>query len=89
MQSITPYAAAQVTNIKLAEAGDSRKVTPQSMYGYARKGTIASNYAVAKDNQNVKVEFDGDDFLRWLRSYLKGEKRTKQDFNALAGQFEI
>jgi hypothetical protein len=87
MQSLTPYAAAQVTNIKLAEQDDARTVTPQSMYGYARKGTIASNYSTRIGKETVK--FDGDAFLAWLRSYLKNEKNSKTDFAALADSFEI
>jgi hypothetical protein len=87
MQNITPYAAAQVTNIKLAEQGDARTVTPQNMYGYARKGTIAGNYSTRVGKESVK--FDGDAFLTWLRSYLKNEKATKTDFSALADEFQI
>jgi hypothetical protein len=82
LPNLTPYAAAQVTNKVLAAAGIEKTITPQMMYGYAKKGTIATVEGTKK------VTFDGNAFKIWLDSYVKGGAPTgKQDFDKLAEAF--
>jgi hypothetical protein len=80
--NLTPYAAAQVTNRVLAARGIDRKVTPQMLYSYAKKSTIATV------PNSKPVEFVGSAFKAWLDQYVTGgAKAARQDFDALADQF--
>lgn len=85
MQNLTPYAAAKVTNIVLKAEGLENKVTPQMLYTYAKKGTIATVDGA------TKVTFDGNAFKAWLDKYVEGVKSgtagSKVDYDALATQF--
>jgi hypothetical protein len=81
---ITPFYAAGVTNALLQAAGSDRKVTPQMMYTYHKKGTIASATVEGSD----KKHFDGNAFKEWLDKYLAGgTASTRVDVEALAAQY--
>jgi hypothetical protein len=80
---ITPFYAAGVINTLLKEMQSDRKVTPQMMYTYHKKGTIAST--IGPDN---KKYFDGDAFKTWLDQYLAGgTTSTRIDVTELANQY--
>jgi hypothetical protein len=80
--NLTPYQAFQVTEARLTEMGDERKITPQAMYSLAKNGTVASNHAEfvkagGKGNPSgIKVEFNGEAFKTWLDAYLNGTGGT-------------
>jgi hypothetical protein len=81
--NITPYYAAKVANVRLAAEGSERKVTPQMMYTYAKKNTIAT----IEDAKGKKF-FVGADFKAWLDKYCSGvETGTRVDIEELAGHF--
>jgi hypothetical protein len=84
--ALTPYAAAQVTNRVLEARGLDRKVTPQMLYTYAKKGTIATIAGTSK------VTFDGEAFKTWLDAYIKriesGETASRVDYDELAKSFQ-
>jgi hypothetical protein len=84
MENLTPYAAAQVANRVFAAKDQNRKVTPQMMYGYAKNGTIASNYKTRAEKE--KVYFDGDAFKAWLDKPAS-QQAGRVDFDELAKQF--
>jgi hypothetical protein len=81
---ITPFYAAGVVNALLEAKGDSRRVKPQMLYSYHKKGTIAS--ATGPDD---KKYFDGDAFKVWLDKYLAGDAQTtgRIDVKALAAEY--
>jgi hypothetical protein len=83
---ITPFYAAGVTNALLAEQGDERRVKPQMMYSYHKKGTIAATTVEGDD----KKYFDGDAFKVWLDKYLAGSATsgTRIDVTELAAQYK-
>lgn len=82
-ENITPYYAAQVTNMLLEQSGSDRKITPQMMYSYAKKKTIATT-----TDSKGKIYFVGDEFKKWLDKYLAGgATKTKQDINKLADMY--
>jgi hypothetical protein len=84
MATITPYAAAQVTNRVLEAKGINRTITPQMMYGYAKSGRINT----VKVEGDKKVYFDVEAFKSWLDQYLKGGAgNARQDYDELAKQF--
>ena len=85
MQSLTPYAAAKVTNIALASRSLDKRVTPQMLYTYAKKQLIAT----VPDTK--PIEFDGDAFKAWLDKYIakveSGDAGARVDYDELAKQF--
>jgi hypothetical protein len=86
IENITPYAAAKVTNIVLANANIEKKIAPQMLYTYAKKNIIEN---VLGDDG--KIYFVGEAFKIWLDSYIKkiesGEVTSRQDYEALASQY--
>jgi len=81
---ITPFYAAKVANIRLASEGVDKVVTPQMLYTYHKKGTIASASVEGSD----KKYFDGDAFKTWLDSYVSGgATSTRTNVEALALQY--
>jgi hypothetical protein len=60
VQTITGYAAAKLVNHALAEAGVDKKIPPQMIYTYLRKGYIKSH------NGLVVTE----SFAEWLQAYV-------------------
>jgi Na+-transporting NADH:ubiquinone oxidoreductase subunit NqrA len=85
-ENITPYAAAKVTNIVLANAELDKVIKPQMLYTYAKKNIIATT-----TNEKGNVVFIGDAFKEWLDKYVEkvrnGEGATRTDYTALAEQF--
>jgi hypothetical protein len=84
LSPITPFYAAKVANIRLASEGIEKTVTPQMLYTYHKKGTIASATVTGSD----KKYFDGDAFKTWLNQYVTGgATNTRTDVEALAAQY--
>ena len=87
--NITPFAAAKVASIVLAQEGIDAEVKPQMMYSYAKKGLIASNYTERVDGE--KVLFDGNAFKAWLDRYVEqarnGNVSSRVDYELLAQEF--
>jgi alpha-acetolactate decarboxylase len=87
---LTPFAAAQVTNVVLKFKGiEDVEVKPQMMYTYAKKGVIKSNYDTRADGE--KVYFDGIEFKLWLDKYItkiqNGQTGSRVDYDKLAEQY--
>jgi hypothetical protein len=66
---ITPYYAAQIVNLRLAEAEIDKVVTPQMLYTYAKKGLIDSNHKTRTDGE--KIVLNGMAFKNWLNRYVE------------------
>jgi hypothetical protein len=82
---ITPFYAAGVTNSLLKEMGSEKTITPQMMYTYHKKGTIASTTVEG----STKKYFDGDAFKVWLDQYLAGGTTTTRiNVDDLASQYK-
>jgi hypothetical protein len=85
---ITPYYFQEVATDVLG-----RDFPPQTFYGYARSGAIASNYqqwlADGGKKSGYKVLLDGDAATEWLKGNLNGTITTpgKPDTKAIAAQF--
>jgi len=83
---LTPYAAWKVAETVLNALGvDSSKLTPQRMYGMAKRGTIET----IELQNDEKVYFDGDSFYQWLQNYINGTAATggRQNYEKLAEQY--
>jgi hypothetical protein len=87
--NITPFTAAKVASMVLAQEGIDVEVRPQMMYSYAKKGLIASNYNERVDGE--KVYFNGDAFKAWLDKYVDNARNgitgSKVDYELLAQEF--
>jgi hypothetical protein len=84
--NLTPYAAAKVTNIVLANEELNKVIKPQMLYTYAKKNIIETT-----TDETGKVFFVGDAFKAWLDKYVEkvrnGESTTRTDYSELASQF--
>lgn len=83
---LTPYAAWKVAETVLTSLGkDASKLTPQRMYGMAKKGQIET----VKFEGDKKVYFDGDAFKAWLDAYISGTATAggRQNYDKLAEQY--
>jgi hypothetical protein len=74
---LTPYAAHLVVNGLLKAAGSDREVGPQRMYGLSKRDVVKSTCDLggSPHRAHAKCEhvvFDGDDFARWAKAYVKG-----------------
>ncbi|SRR5216684_4706776 len=96
MQDLTPYAAMMITNIMFAKNHINVELDPQPFYGYAKSGTIASNYkqfkAAGGKGHGIKVMFDGESFNKWLTQEIDNRKngrsgRSKVNYSELATQY--
>jgi hypothetical protein len=86
---LTPYAAAQVMTLVTGN-----EVSEQTYYGYARSGSIASNYqAWLRDGgkkSGYKVKFDGNAFKQHLDGVVSGKIQPSSrgvDYARLAAEF--
>lgn len=84
LSPLTPYAAAKVANVVLANKGMDKTITPQMMYSYAKNDRIET----VEVPGTKKVHFDGDAFKAWLESYIAGNAASgRTDFDKLATQY--
>jgi hypothetical protein len=87
--NITPYHAAEVASRVLGT-----KVEPNTLYGLAKSGTVASNYDQwvrdGSKKSGYKVEFDGEAFAEYLRGRQSGHivaRGGKVNYASLVEQF--
>jgi hypothetical protein len=92
---VTPFAAAEIANRVLGVETGKTPRTPQMFYGYARNGSIASNFktwtADGGRKSGYKVEFDGAAFMQYLQDQKAGKSTTasRHNYDELAAQFAI
>jgi len=93
--NITPFAATEIANRILGPGSDGKPRTSQLFYGYARSGSIASNYkqwvADGGKKSGYKVEFDGQAFMAWLNRQASGSTgtSTRHNYDALTAEFAL
>jgi hypothetical protein len=73
MNSYTPYAAANIVNAALVEAGVDKKVPPQMMYNYTsariNKGKLPLIPATQDENGKVMIPEEG--LVEWTAKYVR------------------
>ena len=76
-QLVSPYQAAKIVNVLLAEDGITddmgapKEINPQMLYGYVRSGRIPSTMKTVngKDRKFVKLA----DLTEWYQNYSTGQ----------------
>ena len=93
-EDIGPFAAHYVVNLRLAEEVIDKEIAGPQMYNAAKNGAIKSNYHSRTKLPNGKLEpvmLDGEDFARWLRTYVEklktGGSGRGADYAKLAEQY--
>jgi predicted site-specific integrase-resolvase len=70
---LSPYKAAGVVNTWLKEDGIEKKLPPQMMYGYVKKG-----YIVGTQTEDGKVCVMTEDLKAWYDKYTKKTTSTSE-----------
>lgn len=77
IQSVSPYNAAKIVNVALQKANSIKRVKPQMLYNYTKKG-VAFNIRNINDRKEIILD---EKFVKWVNNYVSNT-RNKTEFDA-------